>query len=161
MNPEKGLKKTAVLCVLRNNDRFLLLKRFREPNKDQYTPVGGKLDPFESPADAAIRETKEETGIYLDSVRYCGVLVETSPSTYNWVSFVYQADIDCIPPPECTEGILEWVAYDEVLSLPIPKADWYMYQYILSNRPFAFSATYDADWNLLTMTDEWTGGQLV
>ena len=160
MNINHGLKRTAVLCVLRNEDRFLLLKRYKEPNKDMYTPVGGKLDPYEPPAEAAIRETWEETGIHLDEVRYCGVLVESSPTEYNWVSFVYQAEIVMIPPPECTEGILEWVSFDEVLSLPTPKTDWHIYQYILENKAFAFSAEYDAHLNLLHMTEEQAGIQL-
>ena len=41
-----GIKKVATLCVLKNENRFLLLKRLKEPNKDLFTPVGGKLDPF-------------------------------------------------------------------------------------------------------------------
>jgi len=63
MTIPEGLKKTAVLCVLKHGENFLLLKRLKEPNKDSYTPVGGKLDPFESPIKAAIRETWEETGL--------------------------------------------------------------------------------------------------
>ena len=42
MNKE-GNKKVATLCVLKNKNRFLLLKRYNEPNKDKYVPVGGKL----------------------------------------------------------------------------------------------------------------------
>lgn len=44
-----GLKKAATLCVLRHQNQLLLLKRWKEPNKDLFTPVGGKLDPFEGP----------------------------------------------------------------------------------------------------------------
>ena len=33
-----------------------------------YTPVGGKIDPYESPYDAAIRETFEETVIKVDKM---------------------------------------------------------------------------------------------
>jgi 8-oxo-dGTP diphosphatase len=45
-NEVTGLKRVATLCILRNKDKFLLLKRLKEPNKDMYVPVGGKLDPF-------------------------------------------------------------------------------------------------------------------
>lgn len=55
-----GIKKTAVLCVLKNGNRFLLLKRLKEPNNNMYTPVGGKLDPYETPIHAALRETMEK-----------------------------------------------------------------------------------------------------
>jgi 8-oxo-dGTP diphosphatase len=65
-----GLKRVATLCILRHKDKFLLLKRLKEPNKDNFTPVGGKLDPFESPLKSAIPETFEETGIKVDTMKY-------------------------------------------------------------------------------------------
>lgn len=123
MQVREGLKRTAVLCVLKQGHQFLLLKRLKEPNKDTYTPVGGKLDPYENPYDAAIRETREETGIVVPVMKYGGVLVESSPTAYNWVSFVYVAEIDFVPPPICNEGTLEWINFDDVLNVPTPKTD--------------------------------------
>jgi len=122
-----GLKKTATLCVLKNDHNFLLLKRLKEPNKDQYTPVGGKLDPFENPLQSALRETQEETGIVVETMKYCGVLTESSPTKYNWVGFVYLAEIPFIPPPDCNEGTLEWINFEQVLDIPTPKTDWFIY----------------------------------
>ena len=49
----EGLKKVAVICILKHQDKFLLLERLKEPNKDLFTPLGGKIDPFETPLDAA------------------------------------------------------------------------------------------------------------
>ncbi|MCU0443629.1 MAG: NUDIX domain-containing protein [Microscillaceae bacterium] len=149
-----GLKRVATLCILRHQDKFLLLKRLKEPNKDLFTPVGGKLDPFESPLQSAIRETFEETGIRVDSMRFCGILTETSPTQYNWTGYVYVADIDYTEPPACNEGTLEWIAFEDLLSVPTPKTDWYIYKYILDQKTFAFSAEYDANLNLLSMIEE-------
>lgn len=149
-----GLKRTATLCILRHQDKFLLLKRFKEPNKDKYTPVGGKLDPFESPLRCAIRETFEETGIEVSTMRFCGILTESSPTDYNWTGYVYIADIDFVPPPPCNEGTLEWISWSELLNVPTPKTDWYIYKYILDQRPFAFSADYDEQLNLVAMVEE-------
>lgn len=78
-----GLKRTAILCILRNKDRFLLLKRLKEPNKDHFTPVGGKLDSFENPLNAGIREAFEETGKRVETMKFYGILTETSPTPYN------------------------------------------------------------------------------
>lgn len=149
-----GLKRTATLCILRHQDELLLLKRLKAPNKDNYTPVGGKLDPFESPLKSAIRETFEETGIVVDSMMFCGLLTETSPTEYNWTGYVYMADIEYREPPTCNEGTLEWIAFDNLLSVPTPKTDWYIYKYILDKKPFAFSAEYDDQLNLLSMIEE-------
>ncbi len=158
----EGLKKAAVLCVLRHqakgrSQEFLLLKRLKEPNQGLYTPVGGKLDPYENALTAAIRETKEETGINVSTMKYCGTLVETSPTKYNWINFVYLADIDRVPPPPCNEGELRWIPFSEILSVPTPKTDWFIYDYILQNRPFAFHADFDEQINLIKMIDALTG----
>lgn len=57
--------------------------RFKETNKDTFTPVDGILCPFESPLKSTIRETFEETGIKVTTMKHCGVLTETSPIEYN------------------------------------------------------------------------------
>ncbi len=156
-----GLKRAATLCVLRHQNEFLLLKRLKEPNKDQYTPVGGKIDPFENPLQAAIRETFEETGIQAESMKFCGFLTETSPTKYNWINYVYLAEIDYIELPVCNEGTLKWISFEDLLSVPTPKTDWYIYKYILENKPFAFNADYDKDLNLIRMNEEIENIQLL
>lgn len=152
-----GIKRIATLCVLRNGNNFMLLKRLKEPNKDTYTPVGGKIEPYETPEEGVIRETFEETGIRVDKVKFCGILTETSPVKYNWLNYVYVADIDAVTPPECNEGTLEWIAYEELLNVPTPKTDWFIYKYILKEKPFVFHALYDSELNLLEMKEEIVG----
>jgi 8-oxo-dGTP diphosphatase len=152
-----GLKKTATLCVLKNGDSFLLLKRKKDPNKGKFTPVGGKLDPHESPKQAALRETFEETGILVNDMKYCGLLTETSPVEYNWTNYVYLAEIDFIMPPPCNEGDLHWINFEDVLRMETPRTDWFIYQYILEGKAFAFNAIFDEEIRLLQMTDEIEG----
>lgn len=155
-----GFKKTAVICVLRHKAQFLLLKRHRDPHKGLYTPVRGKLEPFENPKQAAKRETFEGTGISVLGMRYCGILVENSTSNYNWCSFVYLADVDLVAPPRCAEGQLEWVETRRLGELPTPPSDQFIYQYLLAEKPFAFSADYDERMGLRHMSEE-ISGQLV
>lgn len=153
-NELNGIKKVATMCILRHKHNFLLLKRLNEPNKNLLTPVGGKLAPYESPIHSAMRETLEETGIRIEKVKFFGVLTETSPTAYNWISYVYLADIDLIEPPACNEGTLLWVAFNDLLSMPTPKTDWFIFKYIFDNKPFAFSAEYDNHLNILSITEE-------
>jgi 8-oxo-dGTP diphosphatase len=132
----------------------MLLKRLKEPNKGKYTPVGGKLDPFESPLSAAIRETGEETGIRVSNMKFCGLLTETSPVKYNWINYVYLAEIEHLTPPFCNDGDLAWIHFDDVLKVDTPKTDWFIYKYILEGRPFAFNAIFDREIKLIKMTEE-------
>jgi 8-oxo-dGTP diphosphatase len=152
-----GLKKTAVLCVLRHADAFLLLQRLRPPHQGLFTPVGGKLDPYESPQQAAFREVWEETGLQPRELVWRGTLVETSPVDYNWISFVYEGYIDRVPPPPCPEGTLVWVERAKLATVPTPITDHFIYEYLLTSRPFHFDVTYDEALRPFAMRDEWQG----
>jgi len=74
----------------------VLLVRHAEGN-DWSTP-GGMIEPYELPADAAVREMWEETGLYVELIRLVGVFGGRSCSnTYAngdklaWVSSVFAA----------------------------------------------------------------------
>ena len=154
MDTQTGIKKLAASCILRHEQSFMLLKRYKEPYRGMFLPVGGKVDPFESPRNAAIRETREETGLEVDQIKFCGTLVETSPREYNWMSFIYLCDIAHISPPASDEGVLEWIGFDQLLEKPTPKTDWYIYQYIMQGWPFAFNADFDQTLTLVEMQEE-------
>jgi len=149
-----GLKKCAVLCILRHKDTFLLIRRTKEPHAGKYIPIGGKLEPFETPIDAARREIKEETGISVEKLRFCGVMVETSPTKFNWVNFIYTSDVEFFNPPTCEEGVLEWIKISDILNIPTPTTDWYIYQYVLKNKIFMFNAIYNEKIELIELYDE-------
>lgn len=156
-----GLKRTAVLCVLRHADRFLLLRRLKEPNRDKYTPVGGKLDPFESPLEAALRETWEETGIRVEHMRYAGVLVETSPTDYNWTGFVYVASIDDIPPPPAMKAHSNGLRLTRYCRYPRPLQTGSSTSTLWMVAPLPFTQIMMPGCNLLRMTEELEGICLV
>ena len=87
-------------------------------------------------------------------MKYCGILTETSPTEYNWTGYVYIADIDFVEPPNCNERTLMWIDFEDLLTVPRPKTDWYIYKYILDKKPFAVSAEYDDKLNILSMSEE-------
>lgn len=156
----EGLKRAAVMIVLRCGDKLLLLKRNKAPNAGMYVPVGGKVEPYEDTYETALREVKEETGIQLESVKYCGSLVETSPVKYNWWCSIYLADIPYQPAPPCDEGVLEWIPYTNLETLHTPPTDWHIYQYITRQQPFAMRAIFDAELRMLELWEEIQGVRL-
>jgi len=155
-----GLKKAAVLCILRSDAGFLLLRRSKEPHLGKYVPIGGHLEPFETPRQAVIREVKEEAGISIEEPRLRGILTETSPTNYNWIVYIYTADIPAIPPVECAEGTLEWVAPERLHTIPIPTTDGFIYDYLSRSEFFVCDAVYDENVELITLVDELSGTML-
>lgn len=153
----KGLKRSAAMVVLKHDQAFLLLRRANPPHVGKYVPVGGKLEPFEDPYTAAIRETWEETGLRIDKLTYGGVLIETSPTKYNWQCNIYLVEINRIPPPPCPEGQLEWIDFENVSQAPTPPTDRYIYQYLMQAKPFAFNAIYNEKLEMTRMTEEIEG----
>lgn len=149
-----GYKKNAVLILLRADENYLLLLRNKEPNKGKYQPVGGKIEAFEDPITAAARETFEETGLSPASFQFKGMLVETSPAAYNWTVFVFLAEIEAVPAPDCNEGLLEWIHLSRLNEIPTPLTDLHIYRYIAENKPFFFNVVYNENDELIRMSEE-------
>lgn len=159
MEVQAGIKRTAAMVILQHGTSFLLLKRNKAPNIGRYVPVGGKIEPYERPFEAALRETQEETGLQLqpEQLQYAGLLAESSPTDYNWIALIYRATIDRLPPPPCDEGTLEWVDLERISKLPTPPTDWAIYQYIMNGQNFALDAQYNGQLQLLEMREEISG----
>tara|TARA_X000001036_G_scaffold439868_1_gene492790 strand:+ start:2516 stop:3004 length:489 start_codon:yes stop_codon:yes gene_type:complete len=149
-----GIKKIASLCVIKNKNKFLLLKRNNKPNKGKYVPVGGKLKGYENPLKAAIRETFEETGLKFNNLEFCGLLTETSPIDYNWISYIYLVETNSIDIPKSNEGKLKWISFQEIKNIPTPKTDDIIYRYIINKKKFIISVDYDEKIEIISMKEE-------
>jgi 8-oxo-dGTP diphosphatase len=65
---------TATVIIL-DGDRFLALMRVREPNAGRWDLPGGFCDGWEHPADAAVREAREELDVTIRLDRFVGMYV--------------------------------------------------------------------------------------
>ena len=82
---------SAVACfVLDHEDRFLLVRRARDPAKGSLDLPGGFVDPEETVEEAVARELKEETGLSPESMHLCFSLPNVYP--YSGIT-VYTADL--------------------------------------------------------------------
>ena len=69
--------------------------------------------------------------------------------------------IDDIPPPECNEGTLEWIKFEDLNKIPTPETDRFIYNYISKNKKFAFNTVYNKDLKLISMIEEFENIKLV
>jgi 8-oxo-dGTP diphosphatase len=78
MNPPKHIVSAATI-VINDNNEILLIKG---PRRGWEMP-GGQVEEGESLQNAAIRETKEESGVDVEIIRFCGVFQNVERSIVN------------------------------------------------------------------------------
>lgn len=122
--------KIAVLCYLFDQrGRVLLLHRVRPPNRDLYSPVGGKLEQSigESPTACAVREIKEETGVTVEhcDLHLTGIVSESGyEGECHWLMYLYEVTRPVsVEPGPIDEGVLAWHEPGGVSDLSIPETD--------------------------------------
>lgn len=85
-----------------SNDKVLLVRRGRPPYAGYWDIPGGFLAPGEHPAEGAIREVHEETGLRIRVIRLCGMYLDTygADSSEHTLNIYYEAEVvDGIPEP--------------------------------------------------------------
>ena len=122
--------KIACLCYLYDErGRLLLLHRVKPPNRDLYSPIGGKLhmDEGESPGACALREIHEEAGLELghEDIRMTGLISEAAyGGQTHWLMFLYEVNRPVrVERTRIREGTLEWHDPEAVDQLAIPDTD--------------------------------------
>ena len=74
-----------VSAIVTSNRKVLISRRRHEPNLP-WAFIGGEIEPGESPADAAVREVKEETGLRIEAGKEIGRRIH--PVTARWIVYI-------------------------------------------------------------------------
>lgn len=98
MAPPKHIVSAATI-VLNENNEILLIKG---PRRGWEMP-GGQVEEGESLRDAAIRETKEESGIDIEIIQFCGIFQNVSESICNTLFLAKPVGGELTTSPESLE----------------------------------------------------------
>jgi 8-oxo-dGTP diphosphatase len=109
------------LCFVRNGDDVLLMKRASHkrvfPNR--YNGVGGHIERDEDPYSSARREILEETGLDVERLDLRAVYNIDAGAATGILLFVFVAESASRVVSANSEGTLQWVACDKVLTLDL------------------------------------------
>lgn len=107
----------TVATVIAKGDRFLLVHENTDAGQ-VYNQPAGHLDPNETLIEAAVRETREETGWHVEIKALLAISLYKAPNgrTYLRTSFV-ATPLEPIANAALDKEIIEavWLTYDEIL----------------------------------------------
>jgi len=117
------MKEAGVMLIIKDG---LILGITRRHDKTKFGLPGGKVDPGETPKQAAIRETLEETSIVVQdcTLIYKRVELGDGPAGVDFYSYCYYATEWAGTPQKSEEGDVKWLTAEEVTSTKAAFGDY-------------------------------------
>lgn len=138
-------KLTQTLCFVRDGNRVLLGMKQVRLGAGKWNGFGGKVEPGESIEAAAMRETKEESGISVSDIEKCGVLQFKSPNRPDIEMHIFSASEFTGEPTESDEMRPQWFEKDTIPFRDMWSDDLYWWPLFWKNRKFVGSFEFDTD----------------
>ncbi|HXV29294.1 MAG TPA: NUDIX hydrolase [Sinorhizobium sp.] len=133
----------ASSAILERDGRYLLVRRANPPAADMYAFPGGRAEPGETPAETALRELAEETGIRArDPVLFeIYDLPPKHPEIRHFLLsvFIVEADTESVAVASDDAADVGWFTPEEIFALPIPKSVRHCVEKLSATRPAARS----------------------
>ena len=134
----RGIQRTT-LCYIERDGRYLMLHRTKkkdDANHDKWIGIGGHIEPGESPMACILREAREETGLSLLDCRCRGLVHFRSDVFPDEEMQLYSATRFDGKIIACTEGDLEWIGKERLMSLTLWEGDRIFLRLLDSGAPY-------------------------
>ena len=128
----------TVLCYLKRDEKYLLLfrnKKENDYNEGKWIGVGGRIEKGETKDEAAIRETKEETGLNIHSLKCSGEVLFVNDD-YQEMMYVYEIEDFDGDEITCDEGDLKWIPIKEIYNYPMWEGDKEFLPLLINHAPY-------------------------
>ena len=135
----------AVLCFMRDGDRLLLMRKKKGLGAGKINAPGGRIEPGETPAEAAIRESIEEVHMAPQNPQKRGELFFQFKDGYKLHGEVFLSDAFSGTPAETGEADPFWCDISEIPYHDMWEDDRYWLPLALEGTPFKAYFIFDDD----------------
>lgn len=104
----------ANICMVEDGKGNVLVQERTKKDWPGLTFPGGHVEPKESLEEAMKREIREETGLILDSVLFCGIIEWPWDDDNRYLGLVYKSDDYHGTLSSSFEGKVYWMKKDEL-----------------------------------------------
>lgn len=135
----------TLMFVFDDRDRVLLIDKKQGLGKGLINGPGGRLEPGETPVQAAVRETIEEVGVHVADPVFCGLLRFHFIDGYNLMGHVFKGHRWEGKPIETEEAVPHWFAVDAIPYEQMWADDRYWFPHVLAGRIFDGRFVFDGE----------------
>ncbi len=135
----------ATLLIVRRGGRLLLIRKKRGLGAGKINGPGGRIEPGESPREAALREVREELLVSATGVSERGLLQFQFADGFSIEATVFEASGCDGEPGETGEAAPRWVPEDAIPYDEMWADDRLWMPHFLAGRPFHGRFLFDGD----------------
>jgi mutator protein MutT len=117
------MPQAASSAILIRDGRILMIRRRNAPSLDMFAFPGGRAEPGETPAETALREFLEETGIRAHAPRpfaFYDLGAEDPERHFHLTVFLVEADASEVAEARDDAADAGWYTADEIRALNTP-----------------------------------------
>ena len=141
----KPAEVATLMFVFDGAGRVLLIHKKRGLGRGKINGPGGRLEPGETPVQAAVRETREELGIDVADPEFCGSLRFQFTDGYALLGHVFKATRWAGDPVETDEADPEWFPVDAIPYERMWQDDRHWFPLLLAGTPFSGRFVFDGE----------------
>ena len=135
----------ATELFVRRDGQILLIRKKRGLGAGKVVGPGGRIAPYESPLQAAVREVQEELGITPTGVQASGELSFQFRDGYSLLVYVFTATGCEGEAQETEEAVPLWTPLERVPFDQMWADDYLWFPLLLSSTPFSGRFLFDGD----------------